>query len=1295
MPTLMRISRGTWFRPMLQDVFRNFAELPRGIKRTIIATLLIIDATVLGLLNQQGILNQVDKLFSDSLPDDLIWLLQIVQSLCAGFFYVKILFDDLNSSKYRTIAIILSPLFLIILTFVTIDFLLSGLDKGASVTLDPVALGTNTLIWSSTYLSIAIGLTLTYKVQRYGNFAQSEFFMIGMFMGMIFAWSEHYYPLYDAPADGVIAWSLLFRAILAGLVITGLVGVLIDRLVYRGFRIRRANPQVMMIASLGIALILRSIYFMRFGASKVVFSADADLRASGNRWEIPTTKLRLNLGDNSLRTAEPFVDLNGDGIWQDTETYTDLDGDGRYDTAQTYRHFNCEQTGIDETTGEPIYSRIVSEGTKPSYEIYNKATDCISEITTNYPYYKGIVPAVVFISIGLLMLLINKTRLGRKMRAVADNPDLAASSGINVERIQVTSAFLSAGITGLGGAIFAVTLLFNPSTAFTLLLPSFAVIVLGSIGSLSGAVVACVLIAFVRALSSPILIGVGFRLSRSNYATLEGVMPYIFLVAILLIIPSGLGDYWEKWKIDRIRNKNENPQQPSKKSLATLAFLPTGILGIHHWRNGRSDKAQNFTMAAIGSYFIHRFFGFIEKNSLADGSCNQVCEDYGDRIDAPNNLALITNSNEGTITIEDSPFTASDLGQPPDNLTSSVSEWTQNSLSELNQKWFDLMQSEINFVNLIADIGEIIWPLTPLILWFLAISEGFNILSDGRVDEYRTRIGIKLSPFFRLMDSIRNKIVTIFHNFIKTISLYLAKINNTHRDAVNVAKVHIRNIREKIQDNMFSNLSENFSIRNKYLNLGDYGRQGRKGSWISFILSLSIIIMFIWWLPISDSVSYNWSKIFQVSNVSISLAIFILMAFSLNLHTGYTGMVNFGVIFFVGVGAVTVALLTAPEEMHGYGWDILPAAIVAILISAFFGWALAYPTARLRTDYFAIVTISLGEILRVLLSGEPLLRTGPILSSIGLGNYPLPLKEWWFCGPGIVTGPESEFTSPDNCRSAVPELTTPASTISDLLNLGEPAPYSLLLAILGLILVILVWIILDKMMNSPWGRILKSIREDEDVAQHHGHDVLTHKAYSLALGAAIASLAGVLWAWKLTGFGPTFMAPAKSTFLVWAAFIIGGAANNRGMIIGASIIVLMEFVFNVLVAASTPDLPLYSTAENIDNLFIWLVSEQWEVTTVFILVAVFGLFTKYQTIFELGFWGALTFLFTAIMMDGTRSLEPATNIFGVVSIAGANMAYVKLLLIGALMLFSLKFNPMGILPEVPSRPVRPQKEGIQ
>ena len=82
------------------------------------------------------------------------------------------------------------------------------------------------------------------------------------------------------------------------------------------------------------------------------------------------------------------------------------------------------------------------------------------------------------------------------------------------------------------------------------------------------------------------------------------------------------------------------------------------------------------------------------------------------------------------------------------------------------------------------------------------------------------------------------------------------------------------------------------------------------------------------------------------------------MAFSLNLHTGITGMVNFGVIFFVGVGAITVGILTAPKDVHGYAWDVLPATIFAVLLAAAFGWSLAYPTARLRMDYFAIVTIS-------------------------------------------------------------------------------------------------------------------------------------------------------------------------------------------------------------------------------------------------------------------------------------------------------------------------------------------------
>ena len=236
------------------------------------------------------------------------------------------------------------------------------------------------------------------------------------------------------------------------------------------------------------------------------------------------------------------------------------------------QHFNCEQTGVDEVTGEPILSRIVSDSSKPAIELYDTTTDCVTQATTNYAYYKGAVPVVIFSAVLLLLLLLNKTRLGRRMRAVADNPELAASSGINVERVHLTSAFLSAGLSGMGGAIFALTLRFNPETAFTLLLPSFAIIVLGTIGSVPGAIVGSLIVGFVRALSSPVLIGIGMPLGRSNYSALDGVMPYIFLVAILMIMPEGIGDAYEKWKIERLRKRKEDDSDKTHKIAAALAL---------------------------------------------------------------------------------------------------------------------------------------------------------------------------------------------------------------------------------------------------------------------------------------------------------------------------------------------------------------------------------------------------------------------------------------------------------------------------------------------------------------------------------------------------------------------------------------------------------------------------------------------------------------------------------------------------------------------------------------------------
>ncbi|MFL2960142.1 MAG: ABC transporter permease subunit [Candidatus Thalassarchaeaceae archaeon] len=1254
---------------MLQQIRENYNQFSNSLtttqKRVIITSILFLDSLILGLTYDKGFLNLIDIVLLDNLPTDLIWLMQILESITAGFIVVKMFFDDIPKSNLRTVLIFLSPIFIIMIVFVTLEALLQGLETRATITLDLISISTGTLTWASTYLAIAIGLTLTYKVQRYGNFAQSEFFMIGMYLAMILVWSDYFVPMYDAPRDGVLTWSVLSWTLLGAFVLTGIAGIIIDRLVYRGFREENASPQVMMIASLGVALILRALTYLRFGSSRNMFEPDSDWRMPTMRWELPTTKFRFNLGERNLTPAEPFWDSNGNGIYDAgnnglPESFIDLDGDNRWDAAQSYNHYNCEQTGVDEATGEPILSRIVSEESRPFFELYDTNIDCITQATTNYAYYKGIVPVVIFSSVMILLLLLTKTRLGRKMRAVADNPELAASSGINVEQIQLTSAFLSAGISGLGGAIFAITLRYNPETAFTLLLPSFAVIVLGTIGSIPGAIVASLIVGFVRALSSPILIGIGSPLGRSNYTAMDGVMPYIFLVAVLMIMPEGIGDAYEKWKVDRLRSKRTKEEQrrqsgeshkPSKIVTFVLAIFPlTALLGLHNWWNNRSDRAQSLAFLSLGGYSIHRLLLFIKRNSFSSEACSETCIS---NTNVDTNFGLIAGS-DGILGPEDSPYFS-------------------DAVSDIDISWLDLMQNEIWFVDFLTSIDNILWPLLPLLIYALALFQCQEYLSDENIlKQSKKDIKTFKSINFSVKGYLDNSIYLVKYQYMRFTS---------------VIDSFIKPIISFVKNNFSQNKN---SIKKKFPILSDhmkYGRESILGSNIMFVIMLIILILFLIWLPISDSDNMNFNKTLQVSNVLLTLSIFILMSFSLNLHTGVTGMVNFGVIFFVGIGAITVGILTAPTEVHGYAWPVIPATIVAVLLAAAFGWALAYPTARLRMDYFAIVTISLGEIVRVLLAGEPLLRVGSIGSAIGISKYTLPLKEWWFCGSGVSTGPDSDYISADACRNDE-LLLGPANKAGELLNLSdingvvEPAPYMFLLAVMGMVFVVLVWWLLETILSSPWGRILKAIREDEEVAQHHGHDVLSHKAASLALGAGIAGLAGVLWAWKLTGFEPSIMAPARSTFLVWAAFIIGGKANNKGMIIGAFIIVLMEFVFNVLVAAQgSPDLPLYTTADRIDRLFQWLVTNQWDVTKVFIVILIIGLLLKHRATIDIGISGSFIFLFTLLLM-GERSIDESFT-GGVIR---ADMAYVKVLLIGCLMLFSLKLNPKGLIPEVPFRP---------
>jgi ABC-type branched-subunit amino acid transport system permease subunit len=155
---------------------------------------------------------------------------------------------------------------------------------------------------------------------------------------------------------------------------------------------------------------------------------------------------------------------------------------------------------------------------------------------------------------------------------------------------------------------------------------------------------------------------------------------------------------------------------------------------------------------------------------------------------------------------------------------------------------------------------------------------------------------------------------------------------------------------------------------------------------------------------------------------------------------------------------------------------------------------------------------------------------------------------------------------------------------------------------------------------------------------------------SLALGAAVAALAGALWAWLNTSIFPDFMNPVRSTFLVWAAFIVGGRGNNRGMIIGAFLIVIVEFVFNVLVVSrSNTDLAFHSLVGYLDTAFEWLMTDVGGI--IWSTVSIAQPFPK-----------------------GDIQIE---------------LTYLKLALIGSVIIGALLLSAKGLVPEVPGRPKRP------
>jgi branched-chain amino acid transport system permease protein len=241
----------------------------------------------------------------------------------------------------------------------------------------------------------------------------------------------------------------------------------------------------------------------------------------------------------------------------------------------------------------------------------------------------------------------------------------------------------------------------------------------------------------------------------------------------------------------------------------------------------------------------------------------------------------------------------------------------------------------------------------------------------------------------------------------------------------------------------------------------------------------------------------------------IAGGIYAILCLALNVQWGYGGLFNAGIAGFFAVGAYTSAILTAaPAQTHLGGFQLpVPVGIIAAaVIAGITGWAVAKICVRLKSDYLAMASIGIAEILRMMIVNEDWLTNG----SLGITNIPRPFD-------GLLQGREADV---------------------------------LFLVVVWLI-VGLVYLICNRLYDSPWGRTLRAVRDNEDAARAVGKDVDSFRLQTFVIGAALMGVAGALSAHYFRFLSPEATEPLLITFLVWVMLMAGGSGNNKGAIVGA------------------------------------------------------------------------------------------------------------------------------------------------
>jgi len=265
--------------------------------------------------------------------------------------------------------------------------------------------------------------------------------------------------------------------------------------------------------------------------------------------------------------------------------------------------------------------------------------------------------------------------------------------------------------------------------------------------------------------------------------------------------------------------------------------------------------------------------------------------------------------------------------------------------------------------------------------------------------------------------------------------------------------------------------------------------------------------------------------------VGVISGIYAIFGLGLQVQLGFAGLLNFGHVAFMAFAAYGMAILTIKE-----GVPLWAASLCGIALALVFSVLLGLTTLRLRADYFAITTFALAEIVRHVAENAPSL-TGGTQGTIALG------------GPNTASFYNEPWLGFQNSVQ---------SGLSDLLGTHVSSTATMLVIVWVVLLTLIV--VLQFCVHTPWGRVLRSLREDEEAAAALGKNVFSYKLQALAIGAAVAGISGLLYAFQFGFFDPTDFDPL-TTLTAFMIVILGGNARNWGVPVGA-------VVYGVLYAAT-------------------------------------------------------------------------------------------------------------------------------